>query len=63
MLNNFSTVEALRDGKTWQFANSIFRGPKESGVALFNTASYWNGIVDQIRNKRNAGYETSLTDM
>jgi len=63
MLNNFSTVEALRDGGTWQFANSIFRGPKESGVSLFNTASYWTDIVDQIRDKRNAGYETSLTDM
>lgn len=63
MINNFSTVEALRDGSTWQFANSIFRGPKEPGVSLFNTAGYWKDVVDQVLGKRDAGFETSLTDV
>lgn len=63
MLNNFSTIEALRDnGKTYQFSSSIFRGPKESGVSVFNTASYWNDIIDQVSGKRDAGFNTSLTD-
>ena len=66
MINNFSTVETLRDGSpgssVWQFANSIFKGPEESGLSIFNTADYWQDILEQVASKRDAGYETSLTD-
>jgi len=66
MLNNFTTVTALRDGTTgssvWQFSNSILRGPKESGVGVLNTVSYWDDILDQVAEKSKAGYNTSLTD-
>lgn len=62
MINNFSTVETLRD-TTWKFANSIFTGPESDGIGLLNTASYWDDIIDQVKEKRDAGYETSLTDL
>ncbi|KAK1757381.1 lysophospholipase [Echria macrotheca] len=62
MVNNFSTVENLRD-TTWQFSRSIFVGPKERGVSVLNTASYWGDIVGQVSDKRDAGFETSLTDL
>ena len=64
--NNFSTVVQLRDGQPgsslWQFSRTIFEGPEESGVSIFNMASYWRDIMDQIEDKRSAGYEVSITD-
>lgn len=66
MVNNFSTVEALRDGgpdkSIWEFDSSIFKGPRESGVRLLNTAEYWLDVVGQVDEKRDAGFEASLTD-
>ncbi|KAK0656585.1 lysophospholipase catalytic domain-containing protein [Cercophora newfieldiana] len=66
MLNNFSTIVQLRDGfegsSVYQFSSSIFRGPKERGLSVLNTASYWDDIIDQVQEKRDAGYNTSLTD-
>jgi lysophospholipase len=46
----------------WAFSNSIFEGPKESGISIVNTALYWNDIMDAVDAKRNAGYDASLTD-
>ncbi len=67
MLNNFSTVTALPDGSPdssiWQFSNSIFKGPKESGIGVFNTASYWKDVIEAVATKDDAGFETSLTDL
>lgn len=64
--NNFSSVVQLRDGhpdsSLWQFSNSIFQGPEKSGLTIFNMASYWKDIIDQIDDKRSAGYEVSITD-
>jgi len=64
--NNFSSVTALRDGSpgssVWQFQNSIFKGPQESGVSILNTASYYSDINDQVDQKSKAGYNTSITD-
>ncbi|KAK0730395.1 lysophospholipase [Lasiosphaeris hirsuta] len=66
MANNFSTVESLRDGSPgssiWDFANSIFKGPEESGVGILNTATYWGDILEQVSSKEDAGFDTSITD-
>ncbi|KAI0881495.1 lysophospholipase catalytic domain-containing protein [Annulohypoxylon maeteangense] len=64
--NNFSTVVQLRDGyqgsALWQFSNSIFQGPKSRGISIVNTVSYWDDILNQVDDKRNAGYDVSITD-
>lgn len=64
--NNFSTVVQMRDGyensALWDFENSIFEGPETSGISILNMASYWDDVVDQIGDKRDAGYELSITD-
>jgi lysophospholipase len=62
--NNFSTVESLRNGREgssiWKFADSIFNGPDLPGI--FDTARYWADIADQVSDKKDAGFETSITD-
>ncbi|KAK4230591.1 lysophospholipase [Podospora fimiseda] len=62
--NNFTTVEQLRDGRKgssiWDFANSIFKGPDMSGI--FDTVKYWRSIAKQVASKKEAGFETSITD-
>jgi lysophospholipase len=67
MLNNFSSIVQLRDGfegsSVYQFSSSIFRGPKQRGLSILNTASYWDDIISQINEKRTAGYNASLTDL
>ncbi|KAK6818818.1 lysophospholipase [Apiospora arundinis] len=64
--NNFSTVPQLRDGSKgsalWQFSRSILKGPKDSGISILNTASYWDDVHDAVDAKRDAGYEASITD-
>ncbi|KAI1185458.1 lysophospholipase [Nemania serpens] len=64
--NNFSSIPQLRDGDPgsalWQFSNSIFEGPKDSGLSILNTAEYWDDIAKQVQQKRAAGYGISLTD-
>ncbi|KAK8103767.1 lysophospholipase [Apiospora kogelbergensis] len=64
--NNFSTVPQLRDGEKgsslWQFSRSILKGPKESGISILNTASYWDDVHDAVDAKRDAGYNASITD-
>ncbi|KAK7984843.1 lysophospholipase catalytic domain-containing protein [Apiospora saccharicola] len=64
--NNFSTITQLRDGSKgsdlWQFSRSILKGPKDSGVSILNTASYWDDVHDAVDAKRDAGYEASITD-
>lgn len=64
--NNFSSVDTLQQGSkgssVWQFANSIFEGPEESGLSIFNTVSYWDDVADQVSIKADSGFETSITD-
>ncbi|KAI0107851.1 lysophospholipase [Nemania sp. FL0031] len=64
--NNFSSVVQLRDGEPgsslWQFSNSIFKGPEDSGLSILNTAEYWDDVVNQVDDKRDAGYGASITD-
>lgn len=63
--NNFSSVEALRDGyKVWNFDNSIFEGPNEDGIQILSTADYYSTIVSEVAGKANAplNFNTSITD-
>ncbi|ORY57151.1 lysophospholipase [Pseudomassariella vexata] len=64
--NNYSTVEQLRDGSSgsavWAFDRNIFEGPEASGISILNTASYWYDIEDQVQSKRDAHFDTSITD-
>ncbi|KAI1384104.1 lysophospholipase catalytic domain-containing protein [Hypoxylon trugodes] len=64
--NNFSSVVQLRDGyegsSLWQFSNSIFKGPKSRGISIVNTVEYWDDIKNQVDDKRDAGYDASITD-
>lgn len=64
--NNFSSVQALRDGtpssNIWKFDNSIIEGPQEPGISILNTASYFADIAGQVNQKRDAGYNISITD-
>ena len=64
--NNFSSVEQLQQGSkgssVWKFENSIFEGPEESGISIFNTASYWADVAKQVSDKEDAGFDTSMTD-
>ncbi|KAL2021410.1 hypothetical protein VTK56DRAFT_7163 [Thermocarpiscus australiensis] len=62
--NNFSSVETLRNGRKdssiWKFSNSIFTGPDMPGI--LDTARYWSDIAGQVSDKKDAGFETSITD-
>jgi len=62
--NNFSTISTLqrgrKDSSIWRFDDSIFNGPDLPGV--FDTARYWADVAEQVRSKRKAGFETSITD-
>ncbi|KFY18876.1 hypothetical protein V493_08281 [Pseudogymnoascus sp. VKM F-4281 (FW-2241)] len=64
--NNFSSVATLQNGSpgssVWKFGNSIFKGPKESGLSILNTAEYYKNIKNQVDSKKNAGFEVSITD-
>jgi lysophospholipase len=64
--NNFTSVQTLRDGSqgssVWQFGNSIFQGPEQSGISILNTAAYYSDISGQVDTKSAAGYNISITD-
>ncbi|KAJ4295932.1 Lysophospholipase 1 [Collariella sp. IMI 366227] len=62
--NNWTTVETLRQGRKdsnlWRLDNSILDGPDMSGI--FDSARYWQDVAQQVNQKRNAGFEISITD-
>lgn len=64
-VNNFSTVEFLRDGgkdsKLWRFEDSIFEGPEIEGH-IFDTATYIKKIQKNVSSKQDAGFNVSATD-
>ncbi len=64
--NNFSSVQTLRDGypdsSLWKFQNSILKGPQEPGISILNTASYYGDVKDQVQQKRDGGFNVSITD-
>ncbi|KAH7110130.1 lysophospholipase, partial [Dendryphion nanum] len=42
----------------WQFDNSIIKGP-----ATLSATKYYDQIVDEVENKENAGFNTTITDL
>ncbi|KAI9797670.1 MAG: Lysophospholipase 1 [Piccolia ochrophora] len=64
-VNNFTTIADLQSeetGSVWEFGNSIFKGPEESGISILNTADYYKDIETAVGAKLLAGYNTSFTD-
>ena len=65
-VNNFTTISALQTapspGSVWEFENSIFEGPSSGGLQLFDTAQYFDNVDDAVDGKKDAGYNTSVTD-
>lgn len=64
-LNNFTTVSALQThepGDLWQFSRSIIKGPDDGGISVVDSGRYWRDIVHMVDGKKDAGFNTSLTD-
>lgn len=65
-LNNFTTVSALLNspssGSAWEFQNSIFEGPDSGGIQALDSAKYFENVADDVDDKKDAGYNTSITD-
>ena len=63
-VNNFTTISTLQGNttSTWEFQNSIFTGPAQSGIQLLNSADYFTNVEDAVSKKSSAGFPTSVTD-
>ncbi|KAJ4263010.1 Lysophospholipase 1 [Fusarium torreyae] len=58
MMNNFTSVqESVNYPGVWQMENSILEGPEQ-----YSLLQYYNTIFDAVSDKKDAGYERSLTD-
>lgn len=65
--NNFSSVSEImtHDGESsslWQFQNTIFEGPSNESIQLLNSTGYFNSIGKSVKDKQDAGYNTTITD-
>lgn len=57
-VNNFTTVQAsLNSLSIWQFQQSILEGPEQ-----YSLRKYFTSIVEEVSDKKDAGYERSITD-
>lgn len=62
-INNFTSISSLQsNGELWQFQNSIMKGPKKKGLGAWNTVTYFHDLADAVAGKKDAGFNTSLTD-
>ena len=65
-VNNFTSVQAIQNntspGDVWQFGNSIFKGPATGGLQVFDSAEYYAALANEVNDKKDAGYNTSITD-
>lgn len=64
-VNNWTSVSEIQadnSGSLWEFGNSIFQGPEESGIGFVNSVDYYTDILDIVGKKANAGFDTSITD-
>ncbi|CAM1502706.1 Fc.00g074820.m01.CDS01 [Cosmosporella sp. VM-42] len=58
LMNNFTSVqESVNFPGVWQLQHSIFEGPEQ-----YSLLGYYDDIFDAISDKKDAGYERSLTD-
>lgn len=62
-INNFTTIDALQSGSTWQFSNSILEGPDTGGIQILDSASYFTDLAEAVNGKQDAGFDTSITDI
>lgn len=65
-INNFTSVADLQtysDGEVWQLGNSVFEGPDTGGIQLLDSADYYKDLAEVINNKRDAGFDVSITDV
>lgn len=61
LFNNFTTVPKLQGDKdVWDLEHSLI---SPGGINIFSTAKYWDGIKDDVEDKGDAGFNTSLTDI
>jgi len=68
--NNFTSVQDIVSANTsagadtslWQLGNSIFEGPAGDGIRALDTLSYFKHIKDAVSEKKDAGYNTTITD-
>lgn len=68
--NNFTAVSEIiaqdsttdNSGSLWQFGNSIFEGPDEGGVQLFDSVGYYASLVSDTGDKDDAGFNVTITD-
>jgi lysophospholipase len=61
-INNFTTISALQRD-LWAFSNSILEGPDTGGLQILDTASYYKDLADWVNDKKDAGFNTSITDI
>ena len=64
-VNNFTTISGLlttNSGSVWEFENSIFEGPATSSFQIFDPAHYFDNIYNDVGDKHDAGFNTSVTD-
>ena len=60
-LNNFTSVQSLQgDDDLWDLTSSIYN---PGGFNIISTASYYDDLVDDVDDKRDAGFNVSLTDI
>ncbi|GMG45800.1 unnamed protein product [Aspergillus oryzae var. brunneus] len=62
-INNFTTINDLQTTEnTWDLRNNILEGPDVKHFQIFKTIDYWTELVDTVKTKKEAGFNTSLTD-
>ena len=67
-MNNFTTVEDIispdedAEISLWQFENSVIEGPSDEGFSVLSTADYYSDLLDTVKSKDEAGFNTSITD-
>lgn len=61
VINNFTSVQDLQaSDDVWDLSKSIFA---PGGINVFKTLGYWDDIIDDVEAKKDAGWNTSLTDL
>ncbi|KAL4895291.1 lysophospholipase catalytic domain-containing protein [Aspergillus ambiguus] len=62
-INNFTTITDLQaSDRVWDFETSILEGPDAKHFQIFSSAEYWENLVSTVDGKKDAGFNTSLTD-
>ncbi|ODV83703.1 hypothetical protein CANARDRAFT_9267 [[Candida] arabinofermentans NRRL YB-2248] len=62
--NNWTSVQTIvdqtgQDDAIWDLTESMFN---PGGFNIFSTLGYWDDIADDLKAKKDAGFELSLTD-